>query len=185
MRLALALLCLAAPLAAAAAQPSVRPARVAVLSAPLRDDDLAWIAPLLAIQGGDLQRTSGQLNAAAAAIASHGANDAGAARVARIRAGTLHALDELRGYSEHAVVPPQARYDAACSGELTGLTSGQWEAVWAAITTARSDEMLIDQPGVLERDAGSAEAAARRRANVAWYRRNRAAVDAATRSAAP
>jgi hypothetical protein len=305
MRLVLALLFLAAPVLA---QPAVRPARPAAVSTPLRDDDLAWIAPLMAVQGGDLQRTNGHMNAAAAAIQAHAATDAGAARVARIRAGTLPALDELRAYSAHAVAPPQARYDAACSGELTGqtgglattavfhvpdvaaarafyrqrgwdvlgdahagyvlrapdqsikgslgardqrtlvahyerngvdmsglrthcagalrgnaltlhyarmleseaqgvaahaaaaaqapvqlpaalrqagLTAAQWDAVWEAITTALSDEMLIDQPGVLERDAGSAEAAARRRANVAWYRRNRAAVDAATRSAAP
>jgi hypothetical protein len=303
MRLALVLLLLAAPVSA---QPPVRPARADVLATPLRDEDLAWIAPLMAVQGGDLQRSNGHMHAAAAAIRAHGADDAGAARVARIRAGTLSALDELGGYSTHAVAPPQARYDAACSGELAGrvgglqttaafqvtdvaavrdfyrqrrwevlgdahagyvlrapdqsvkgslggrdqhalvahfetngvdmsglrthcgallggnaltlhharmleseaqgvaahaaaaaqspvrlpaalrqagLTSAQWDAVWEAITTAQADEMLIDQPGILERDAGSAAAAARRRANVAWYRRNRAAVDAATRAA--
>ncbi|MGZ8455256.1 MAG: hypothetical protein ACXWZS_07405 [Gemmatirosa sp.] len=308
MRLLLALLLLAAPAVAAAQQPPVRPARAAALSTPLVDDDLAWMAPLMAIQGGDLQRTNGHMKAAIGALQAHAADDAGAARVTRIRAGSLHALEELRGYSAHAVAPPRARYDAACSGELTGqtgglattavfhvpdvaaarafyrqrgwevlgdahsgyvlrapdqslrgslgvrdqrtlvahyehngvdmsglrthcasalrgsaltlhyarmleseaqgvaahaaaaarsperlpdalrqagLTSAQWDAVWTAITTAQSDEMLVDQPGILERDAGSAAAAARRRANVAWYRRNRAAVDAATRSATP
>lgn len=295
--------------APAAAQQQVRPARPAAITTPLRDDDLAWIAPLMAIQGSDLRRTSTQQGAAAAALATHASEAAREAHSTAIRLGTRHALETLRGYSSHAVAPPGARYDAACSGFLTsryggwktvaafrvadvtaavafyrgqgwevlgnrssnkvlrapdgsirgslsaptarnvnevvaenerqgidlselashcpqlldghglqleldgslesevegrraadaasgvdplrlpsalrqaGLTLAQWDAVWEVIVQAESDEMLAAQPGALERDSGSAEEAARRQANLAWFRRNRAAIQAATRAA--
>jgi hypothetical protein len=43
--------------------------------------------------------------------------------------------------------------------------------------------LQFESNGSLERDAGSSEQVARRHANVAWYRRNRGAVNAATRAA--
>jgi hypothetical protein len=60
MRLVPAPLFLSAPVLA---QPSVRPVRVDALATGLRDDDLAWIAPPMAGQGGELQRASAHMQA--------------------------------------------------------------------------------------------------------------------------
>lgn len=57
------------------AQPAVRPARPAAITTPLRDDDLAWTAPLVAIQGHDQRRSATQMSASTAALRTHASEE--------------------------------------------------------------------------------------------------------------
>jgi hypothetical protein len=89
--------------------------------------------------------------------------------------------DPLAGGDAANSAAAGARLPAAL--QAAGLTTEQWDSLWAVIVEAASDEMLASQAGALERDTNSPAEAARRRANVSWYLRNRTAVDAAMASA--
>jgi hypothetical protein len=102
----------------------VRPARRAALTTPFVDADLAWILPLLSAQAADMRRGTSQLGAEIDIIRSVATPEAGEARVERIRSGQVHALDEVRAFSEQAAVPGSARYQAGCSAGLTEAMAG-------------------------------------------------------------
>jgi hypothetical protein len=91
-----------------------------------RDDDLAWVLPLLDAEAADNARL--HVGAAASAQSLQAAVTRDLPRlVERVRSGEVHALDLLRERSAYAVVPPGATYDARCSAALMegvgGLTT--------------------------------------------------------------
>ncbi|HEX8320514.1 hypothetical protein [Longimicrobium sp.] len=102
----------------------VRPARRAALATPFVDADLAWILPLLSAQAADMRRGTNQLAAEIDVLRSVMTPEAGEARVARIRSGQVHAMDEVRAFSAQAAVPASARYQAGCSAGLTEAMGG-------------------------------------------------------------
>jgi hypothetical protein len=104
--------------ASAEAQAAPR-ARADAAAAAFVDGDVAWMLPLLDAAAADRRRAEASTAAEIEALAAHGAADASAARVARLRAGADAALGELRRHSPDVAAPPGARYDAACSAALT------------------------------------------------------------------
>ncbi|HEY0038733.1 MAG TPA: hypothetical protein VGB66_18680, partial [Longimicrobium sp.] len=63
-----------------------------------------------------------------------------------------------------------------------GLTAEEWDQVVTMIWEAATDDMFATNPAGLDAVAGSKAAGDRRRANVAWYTRNQAAIDPAVQA---
>lgn len=160
----------------------------------LRDEDVAWLLPLLDAEAADAGRR-GVMLATAGADQSRGGgvieriHERGRAQVGRMRGGELDPLTVLKERVDprYVVAPPGARYDAACSIALTeGRILLDGDAVEVAFTMgADAPAGVLGQavqggaaPGTQSRveaafrtDADLASQPAVERA-LSWYRSN-------------